>query len=97
MDREWWEEPGLPPADEATVRAHAEQLWALAAKYRITDLRFASAGRLVGHFAEDRDAFDALHFEAEAMDLLGSELHVHSDKVLGNRGVSPDLLEATPL
>lgn len=97
MKRAWWGESALPPVDEATVRAYADPLWALAAKYRISDLRFASAGRLVGHISEGRDAFDRLDFEIEAIELLGAEVHLFPDKVLRNQNVSPDLLEATPL
>jgi hypothetical protein len=36
-------EPLLPPADEAALRAHADELRSLAARYGISDLHFASA------------------------------------------------------
>jgi hypothetical protein len=90
-------EPLLPPADETVLRAHADELRALAARYGISDLRFASAGKLVGHVAEDRDAFDVADFEVAAVELLGAELRLYSDRVLGNRNVSRDLVAARPL
>ncbi|HEX3816284.1 MAG TPA: hypothetical protein VHX59_25875 [Mycobacteriales bacterium] len=47
--------PAHPPLDEATARAHAAELRALAAAHGITNLRFASTGRLLGHLEPDRD------------------------------------------
>jgi hypothetical protein len=79
------------------VRTHADQLRALAARHGITGLRFASPGRLVGHLAEDRDAFDVADFELAVIDLLGTEVRLYSDRVLGKRNVSPDLAAARPL
>lgn len=90
-------EPLLPPADETVLRAHAEELRALAARYGISDLRFASAGKLVGHVAEDRDALDVADFEVAAVELLGAELRLYSDRVLDKRNVSRDLVAARPL
>jgi hypothetical protein len=90
-------EPLLPPADETVLRAHADELRALAARYGISDLRFASAGKLVGHVAEDRDAFDVADFEVAAVELLGAELRLYSDRVLGKPNVSRELVAARPL
>lgn len=90
-------EPSLPPVGESAVRAHADELQALAAQHGITGLRFASAGRLVGHVAEDRDAFDVADFEIAAVRLLGAEVRLYSDRVLGKHNVSPDLVAARPL
>ena len=45
-------------ADEALVRSHGPELALLAAEHGISDLRFASTGRLIGHVADDRDMFD---------------------------------------
>lgn len=90
-------EPSLPPVGETAVRAHAEELQRLAAEHGITDLRFASPGRLVGHVAEDRDAFDVADFELAAVRLLGAEVRLYSDRVLGKRDVSPDLVAARSL
>ncbi|MGH3695329.1 MAG: hypothetical protein ACRDRX_15305 [Pseudonocardiaceae bacterium] len=90
-------EPSLPPVDETVARAHAEGLRLLAGDYGITDLRFASTGRLVGHVAEDRDALDVADFELSAVRLLGAEVRLYSDRVLGKRNVSPDLVAARPL
>jgi hypothetical protein len=90
-------EPLLPPADETVLRAHADELRALAARYGISDLRFASAGKLVGRVAEDRDALDVADFEVAAVELLGAELRLYSDRVLGKANVSRDLVAARPL
>jgi hypothetical protein len=90
-------EPSLPPADEATVRAHADELRALAAEHGIDKLRFASPGRIVGRVAEDRDAFDTADFEIAARQLLGAEVGLFADRVLTKPNVSPDLVAAHPL
>lgn len=84
----------LPPAGEATVRSHRDELWALAARHGISKLRFASPGRLVGHVAEDRDALDTADFEIAARALLGAEVGLFSDRVLGKPNASPDLTSA---
>jgi hypothetical protein len=49
------ERPHLPAAIGQQVRAHARQLVSLAARHGITDLAFASPGRLRGHVADGRD------------------------------------------
>lgn len=90
-------ESSLPPADEQTVRAHIDEVRALAGRYGITDLRFASPGRLVGHVAADRDLFDVFGFQREAGALLGAGVEVFSDAVLDNEHVSPDLAAARSL
>lgn len=90
-------EPSLPPADEAVVRTHAEELCALAARFGITELRFASPGRLVGHVAEDKDALDVADFEIAARQVLGAQVGLYSDRVLTKPHVSPDLVTARPL
>jgi hypothetical protein len=90
-------EPSLPPVDETVVRAHAEDLRVLAGNYGITNLRFASTGRLVGHVAEDRDALDVADFELAAVRLLSAEVRLYSDRVLVKPNVSPDLVAARPL
>ncbi|MGH3772156.1 MAG: NACHT domain-containing protein, partial [Pseudonocardiaceae bacterium] len=53
------------------MRARARELRTLAADYGITDLRFASIGRLVGHVAQDRDSVDVADFDLAAIRLLG--------------------------
>ena len=87
----------LPPATEQQVRSHAAELSELAARHGITALAFASAGRLRGHVAGDRDLFDVFEFQRAAADLLGAEVTVYSDGALRNQHVSPDLVTATPL
>jgi hypothetical protein len=87
----------LPPASESAVRARAGALHELAARYGITELRFASAGRLVGHVAEDRDALDTAAFEVEARKLLHAEVGLFPDRVLAKQNVSPDLVAARAL
>lgn len=87
----------LPPVGEAVVRRHAEELRALAAAHGITQLRFASPGRLVGHVADDKDALDSADFEIAARALLLAEVALFSDRVLNKPHVSPDLRAAQPL
>jgi hypothetical protein len=91
------EPPHLPPATEQQVRFRAAELVELAARHGITDLAFASPGRLRGHVADDRDLFDMFEFQRAATDLLGAEITVYSDGALRNDHVSPDLAAATPL
>jgi hypothetical protein len=87
----------LPPADETAVRAHVRELHELAARFGVSELRFASAGRLVGHVADDRDALDVAEFEVAARELLGADIGLFSDRVLTKANVSPDLVAAAPL
>jgi hypothetical protein len=91
------EPPHQPPATEEQVRSHAAELVKLAARFGITDLAFASPGRLRGHIADDRDLFDMFEFQRAATDLLSAEITVYSDGALRNDHVSPDLAGATPL
>lgn len=84
----------MPPAAENAVRAHAHQLREIAAEHGISDLRFASLGRLVGHVAEDKDALDVADFEFVAIALLGADVRLYSDRVLCKPHVSPDLVTA---
>jgi len=89
--------PAPPPLDEATARAHAAELRALAARHGITNLRFASDGRLLGHLEADRDDDDMADFDLSVEALLDRSLFLISDRVLSKPRVSPDLLTATPL
>jgi hypothetical protein len=91
------EPPHLPPATEQQVRTRAAALVELAAQHGITQLAFASAGRLRGHIADDRDLFDMFEFQRAATGLLGAEVTLYSDGALRNDHVSPDLATATPL
>lgn len=84
------------PAKEAALREHAPALRDLGARHGISGLRLAGPGRLVGHLAEDRDLFDVADFETGAAAILGAEVELFSDRVLGNANVSPDLRTATP-
>lgn len=79
------------------VRAHARELVALAARYGIHDLRFASAGRLLGRIDPERDALDMAEFAAAAEQLLGEEVSLLSDAVVSKPNVSADLLHARAL
>lgn len=90
-------DPGRPRADRALIAAHAEVLRELARRFGITELRFASPGRLVGHVANDRDALDVAAFELGAAELLQAEVSLYSDAVLGKPNASPDLVMALPL
>jgi hypothetical protein len=91
------EPPHLPPATEQQVRSHAAQLVTLAARHGITQLAYASPGRLRGHVAADRDLFDMFEFQRAAATLVGADIALYSDGVLGNDHVSPDLATATAL
>ncbi|MGY1709154.1 hypothetical protein ACI8AC_06540 [Geodermatophilus sp. SYSU D00758] len=84
-------------ADEQLVRAHAQELVALAAEHGIHDLRFASPGRLLGRVDPDRDALDMAEFAVAAGHLLGAEVSLLSDAVLSKPNVSADLLNARSL
>jgi len=89
--------PAHPPLDETTARAHATELRDLAAQHGITNLRFASTGRLLGHIDSDHDAIDVASFELAAEELLRRSFFLISDGVLTKPGVSPDLPSAAPL
>lgn len=91
------EPPSFPPLDEATARANADALRGLAAGYGISDLRFASLGRIIGHFAEDRDLGDMVMFQRDVEDLLGAHADFFTDGLAGKPGVSADLLTARSL
>lgn len=87
----------LPPASEGLLRSHAKALTEIAGRFGISQLRVASAGRLVGRVAEDRDALDVSGFELAARDALGADVGLFADRVLSKPNVSPDLVSAQPL
>lgn len=60
------------------MRRHGDALRELAARYGISNLRFASPGRIVGTVADDRDALDTADFEIAARALLGAEVGLFS-------------------
>lgn len=91
------EPPHLPAATEAQVRAHAAELSELAARHGITELAFASAGKLLGRVDDNHDLFDVFEFQRAATDLVGGEVALFSVGALVNENVSPDLRSATPL
>jgi len=90
-------EPELTPVDEWTVRAHAADLRALGARFGISELRFASKGRLVGRVEADKDLLDVVAFDLAASELLGATVQLFSDAVLTKPHVSPDLVAAQAL
>jgi len=85
------------PASVELLRRHASDLIALALRHGVSALRIAGPGRLVGHLADERDSFDVADFETATEALLGAEVALFSDGVLGKQNVSPDLEAATPL
>lgn len=91
------EPPHLPPATEAQVRSFAARLVELAAQHGITELAFASPGRLRGRVDVDHDLFDMFEFQRDATDLLGAEVALFSEGALTNDHVSPDLRAASAL
>ncbi|MGH3097523.1 MAG: hypothetical protein ACRDMV_16190 [Streptosporangiales bacterium] len=87
----------LTAADERRLRAHAVELRALGERHGISELRYASPGRLLGRVAPDRDLFDVFAFQREASHLLGAEIELFSEAVLNHEHVSPDLAAARKL
>jgi hypothetical protein len=92
-----WAEPDLPLLDEQHVLAHRDELVRLAGSFGVSDLRFASAGRLVGRVADDKDLLDVVGFDLAVEELLGARVSLFSDRVLVNDNVSQDLVDARPL
>lgn len=84
-------------ADAELVHAYADALTDLAIQHGITNLRFASPGRLVGTVDPHRDLMDVAAFDVAATDLLGAVVMLFSDRVLAKPHVSPDLVSAQPL
>jgi hypothetical protein len=66
-------------------------------RHGITDLAFASPGRLRGRVAGDRKMVDRFAFQRAAASLLGAEIALSSDGALNNDHVSSDLAAAAPL
>jgi hypothetical protein len=91
------EPPSLPPLDEATARANADALHRLGAGYGVSNLRFASPGRILGHLDDDRGLADMALFQRDIEDLLGAHADFFTDGLLGKPGVSADLLAAQAL
>ena len=85
-----------PPLDEVTARAHAGELRELGTEHGITNLRFASAGRLVGTAGDD-ETYDGIGFEVAAQGLLHADVMLIADRVLARPGASQDLVAASPL
>ena len=91
------EPPHLPPATETQVRTFAARLVELAAQHGITELAFASPGRLRGRVDADHDLFDMFEFQRDATDLLRAEVALFSEGALTNDHVSPDLRASSAL
>ena len=87
----------LPQADERVIRAHAAELIAMAESLGLSDVRYASDNRLVVSVSDHFQRLGPFTFAEEASYHLGRRIHVYSDEVLKNPGVSPDLVAATPL
>lgn len=87
----------LPQADERVIRAHAAELIAMADTLGLSDVRYASDNRLVVSVSDHFRRLGPFTLAEEASYLLGRRIHVYSDEVLTNPGVSPDLVAATPL
>ena len=88
----------LPPASEALLREHEEELHALAARIGVTDLRIARRpGVAPRQVSETTDMLDIARFEIDAEQLLGAGVRLFSDRVVTNENVSVELLDTTPL
>lgn len=79
------------------MRSFAARLVELAAQHGITELAFASPGRLRGRVDVDHDLFDMFEFQRDATDLLGADVALFSEGALTNDHVSPDLRAASAL
>ena len=90
-------ETDLPLADESLVRAHSVELRTLGQSYGVSQLRYASPGRLVGHVVAGKDLLHMVEFGLAATDMLAAKVSLFSDAVLGHPHVSADLVDATPL
>lgn len=97
MSQALTEPPALPPLDEATARQNADALRRLGAEYGVSALRFASLGRIIGHLDEDRGMGDMVLFQRDIEDLLGVHADFFTDRLIGQPGVTADLLTARPL
>lgn len=86
-----------PLLDEQTAQDNAETLRRIAERHGITELRFASTGRLVGHLDDDRGLGDMADFMSEVEDALDRRTNIISDRVVTKPGVSPDVVAAQPL
>lgn len=69
----------------------------IGAGYGVSNLRFASPGRILGHLHEDRGLADMALFQRDIEDLLGAHAEFFTDALLGKPGVSADLLAARAL
>lgn len=87
----------MPEADEAFVRAHREELLALAADMGITDVKVASTGRLVGTVTANTVPLGVYAFSADASSMLERIIRMHASRVVTPESASVDLKEATPL
>jgi 2-phospho-L-lactate guanylyltransferase (CobY/MobA/RfbA family) len=84
-------------ATESQIRGAAAQLLALAERHGLSQVAFASPGRLRAQVDDDRDLADVFAFQREASDLVRARIDVFSDGALSNRHVSRDLVEAVPI
>jgi hypothetical protein len=84
-------------ATESQIRGAAAQLLALAERHGLSQVAFASPGRLRAHVDDDRDLADVVAFQREVSALVRARIDVFSDGALRNRHVSRDLVEAVPI
>ncbi len=86
-----------PDADEAIIRAHREELLAIAAELGITDLKYASGNRLVGTPRPNDPNSSTYIFRTKARLALGYRIRLYADYIAADPRTGEDLRQATPL
>lgn len=87
----------MPEADEAFVRAHREELLALAAEVGITDLRVVPTGRLVGTVLPGALPLASYAYTAMAGERLETIVRLYPDYIAANPESGEDLRMTSPL
>ena len=97
IDDEYVDYDNMPLADEAFIRAHREELIAMAENLGLTNVRYASRNRLVVTPTDAADALSVFELSAKASLAFGFRVRAFSDKLFVRPGVSEDLKAAQPL
>jgi hypothetical protein len=87
----------MPEADEAFVRAHREEVLALAADLGITDVKVGSRGRLVGTMSPTAVPGASFIFMARAAGVLEHLVFMYADYIAAKSNADDDLRGALPL
>lgn len=87
----------MPEADEAFIRAHRDEVLALAAELGITDVKVGPKGRLVGTMSPDAVPGAPFVFTARAGEVFEHIVYMFSSRIAANEGAGADLKAAVPL